>query len=48
MSQATSATPIALVHGVGFGPSTFARVAHELRRGGASGRVIVVERRGYG
>jgi pimeloyl-ACP methyl ester carboxylesterase len=48
MSQATSATPVALVHGVGFGPSTFARVARELRRAEAPGRVIVVERRGYG
>ena len=44
----TSATPVVLVHGVGFGPSTFAHVARELRRGGTGGPVIVVERRGYG
>ena len=44
-ASATSATPVALVHGVGFGPSTFERVARELRR---AGRVVVVERRGYG
>ena len=41
----TSATPVALVHGVGFGPSTFARVARALWR---AGPVLVVERRGYG
>lgn len=40
-----SVMPIALVHGVGFGPSTFARVARELRR---AGPVVMVERRGYG
>lgn len=45
MSQPTSATPVALVHGVGFGPSTFARVQRELRR---AGPVVMVERRGYG
>ena len=48
---AASAMPVALVHGVGFGPSTFAQVARELRRGGADGEggaVIMVERRGYG
>lgn len=46
MSDATtSATPVALVHGVGFGPSTFAHVQRELRR---AGPVVVVERRGYG
>jgi pimeloyl-ACP methyl ester carboxylesterase len=43
--SAGSVTPIALVHGVGFGPSTFASVARELRR---AGPVLVVERRGYG
>jgi len=48
MSDVTSETPVALVHGVGFGPSTFARVARELRRAGVGGRVIMVERRGYG
>ena len=45
MSRRASATPVALVHGVGFGPATFAIVARELRRGGP---VLVVERRGYG
>lgn len=45
MSATTSATPVALVHGVGFGPSTFAQVARELRR---AGPVVMVERRGYG
>lgn len=45
MSDAASATPVALVHGVGFGPSTFAPVARELRR---AGPVVMVERRGYG
>lgn len=45
MTAAASATAVALVHGVGFGPSTFARVARELRR---TGPVTVVERRGYG
>lgn len=45
MSRPTSAVPVALVHGVGFGPSTFARVQRELRR---SGPVVIVERRGYG
>jgi pimeloyl-ACP methyl ester carboxylesterase len=45
----SEAPPVALVHGVGFGPSTFAQVARELRRsGGERGAVIVVERRGYG
>jgi pimeloyl-ACP methyl ester carboxylesterase len=48
MSDATSATPVALVHGVGFGPSTFAQVQRELQRAAAGGRVIIVERRGYG
>jgi pimeloyl-ACP methyl ester carboxylesterase len=43
--SAAGAIAIALVHGVGFGPSTFARVQRELRR---TGRVVVVERRGYG
>jgi pimeloyl-ACP methyl ester carboxylesterase len=45
MSPPAGATPVALVHGVGFGPSTFARVERELRR---AGPVVVVERRGYG
>ena len=45
MSRLASATPVALVHGVGFGPATFAIVARELRR---SGPVVAVERRGYG
>ncbi len=45
MSPLTSAAPVALVHGVGFGPSTFASVARELRR---SGPVVMIERRGYG
>jgi len=45
MSRPTSATPVALVHGVGFGPSTFAHVQRELRR---AGPVVMVERRGYG
>ncbi len=45
---ATSATPVALVHGVGFGPSTFAPVQRELRRAGAGGSVLMVQRRGYG
>lgn len=40
-----SATPVALVHGVGFGPATFAQVQRELRR---AGPVVMVERRGYG
>jgi pimeloyl-ACP methyl ester carboxylesterase len=45
----SEAPPVALLHGVGFGPSTFAQVARELRRGGgAGGAVITVERRGYG
>jgi pimeloyl-ACP methyl ester carboxylesterase len=45
MSDEASATPVALVHGVGFGPSTFALVERELRR---TGPVVMVERRGYG
>jgi pimeloyl-ACP methyl ester carboxylesterase len=45
MSDPAGATPVALVHGVGFGPSTFAQVARELRR---AGPVVMVERRGYG
>jgi len=48
MTTETSAIPVALIHGVGFGPSTFAQVARELRRAGAGGPVIMVERRGYG
>ncbi len=45
MSDVTSATPVALVHGVGFGPTTFSLVEHELLR---RGPVVVVARRGYG
>jgi pimeloyl-ACP methyl ester carboxylesterase len=45
MSHQASATPVALVHGVGFGPATFAIVERELRR---SGPVVMVQRRGYG
>jgi len=45
MSHAARATPVALVHGVGFGPSTFALVGRELRR---AGPVVMVQRRGYG
>ncbi len=45
MSRPASATPVALVHGVGFGPSTFAQVQREL---GRAGPVVMVERRGYG
>lgn len=36
---------VALIHGVGFGPATFAPVARELRRAGPA---LVIERRGYG
>ncbi len=41
----STTSAFALVHGVGFGPSTFAHVARELRR---TGPVLVIERRGYG
>jgi pimeloyl-ACP methyl ester carboxylesterase len=45
MSDEASATAVALVHGVGFGPATFAIVERELRR---RGPVVMVQRRGYG
>ena len=45
MSEPGGATTFALIHGVGFGPATFAPVARELRR---AGPVLVIERRGYG
>lgn len=43
--RTTGAVPVALVHGAGFGPSTFAQVRRELRR---AGPVVMVQRRGYG
>jgi pimeloyl-ACP methyl ester carboxylesterase len=45
VSESSGATAVALIHGVGFGPATFAPVARELRR---AGPVLVLERRGYG
>lgn len=45
MTPGEGAIPVAVVHGVAFGPSTFARVERELR---AAGPVVLVERRGYG